>query len=59
MKQDLLQQLTNIAWYFPTSSAARGQINQSRNSRAGAEGRGRENEWEWGVQERGEGERQR
>lgn len=46
MKQVQPQQPTNIAWCFPTSSAAPGQINQSRNSRAKKE-------------EKGEGERTR
>lgn len=34
MKQVQPQQPTNIAWCFPTCSAAPGQINKSRNSRA-------------------------
>lgn len=40
MKQVQPQQPTNIAWCFPTSSAAPGQINQSRNSRAKEKGEG-------------------
>lgn len=58
MKQVQPQQPTNIAWCFPTSSAAPGQINQSRNSRAKKKEKKGEGAREWGMQERGEAGRQ-
>lgn len=63
MRQVQPQQPTNIAWCFPTDSAAPGQINQSGNSRAKKREKRGEGEGEGkrgsGMRRRGVNERDR